>query len=96
MGSDDHAQAAASTFLLAASCQLHDLDVGSYLADVVRAQGHVYAHRPRTTGGTPQRRVNGDHQGTTRADRHVGYPVADSSAIWLWIARTLSQTPSQP
>jgi hypothetical protein len=35
-GSDDHAQAAANLFSLIASCQLHDLDAESYLADVIR------------------------------------------------------------
>jgi transposase len=36
MGSDDHAQAAANIFSLVASCRLHDLDVESYLADIIR------------------------------------------------------------
>ena len=35
-GSDDHAGAAANIFSLIASCQLHKLDVESYLADVIR------------------------------------------------------------
>lgn len=35
-GSDDHAQAAANVFSLVASCELHGLDVESYLADVIR------------------------------------------------------------
>ena len=35
-GSDDHAQAAANIFSLVASCELHGLDVESYLADVIR------------------------------------------------------------
>jgi transposase len=35
-GSGDHAQAAANLFSLIASCQLHGLDVESYLADVIR------------------------------------------------------------
>lgn len=35
-GSGDHAQAAANIFSLIASCQLHDLDAESYLADIVR------------------------------------------------------------
>ena len=29
-------------------------------------------------------------------DYPVGYPVADAPAKWLWIACTLSATPSQP
>lgn len=36
MGSDDHAQAAANIFSLVASCRLHDLDVESYLTDIIR------------------------------------------------------------
>ncbi|MFO0739665.1 MAG: transposase domain-containing protein [Labilithrix sp.] len=36
MGSDDHAHAAANIFSLVASCQLHNLDVERYLADVIR------------------------------------------------------------
>jgi transposase len=36
MGSDDHAQAAANIFSLVASCRLHDLDVETYLADIIR------------------------------------------------------------
>lgn len=36
MGSDDHAQAAANIFSLVASCKLHDLDVESYLTDIIR------------------------------------------------------------
>ena len=35
-GSDDHAQAAANIFSLVASCELHALDVESYLAEVIR------------------------------------------------------------
>ena len=35
-GSGDHAQAAANVFSLIASCQLHDLDAETYLADVIR------------------------------------------------------------
>jgi transposase len=36
MGSDDHAQAAANIFSLVASCKLHQLDVESYLAEIIR------------------------------------------------------------
>ncbi len=36
-GSGDHAQAAANIFSLIASCQLHGLDVESYLTDIIRA-----------------------------------------------------------
>lgn len=35
-GSGDHAQAAANIFSLIASCQLHDVDVEAYLADIIR------------------------------------------------------------
>ena len=35
-GSDDHASAAANLFSLIASCQLHDLDAETYLAEMVR------------------------------------------------------------
>jgi transposase len=36
MGSDDHAQAAANIFSLVASCRLHDLDVETYFAEIIR------------------------------------------------------------
>jgi transposase len=36
MGSDDHAQAAANIFSLVASCRLHDLDIETYLAEIIR------------------------------------------------------------
>jgi transposase len=36
MGSDDHAQAAANIFSLVASCKLHQLDVETYLAEIIR------------------------------------------------------------
>ena len=35
-GSDDHATAAANLFSLIASCQLHDLDAETYLAEIFR------------------------------------------------------------
>lgn len=35
-GSDDHATAAANLFSLIASCQLHDLDAETYLAEMIR------------------------------------------------------------
>jgi transposase len=36
MGSDDHAHAAANIFSLVASCKLHDLDVETYFAEILR------------------------------------------------------------
>lgn len=42
-GSDDHAQAAANLFSLAASCKLHGIDPESYLTEVIR----VLPHWPR-------------------------------------------------
>jgi transposase len=60
MGSDDHAQSAANIFSLVASCRLHDIDVETYLADILRVMPYWPRDRyielaPRYWAATRQR-----------------------------------------
>ena len=55
----------------------------------------LVASARRAAVGAPPRVVDRP-LGSPGANWPVGYPVADTSEIWLWIACTLSETPSQP